>query len=40
VVRVPYDQHLDSGAPVVYGALSPESRRAWLRVAAAVADGL
>jgi MinD-like ATPase involved in chromosome partitioning or flagellar assembly len=40
VLRVPYDRHLDSGAPVRYGALSPESRRAWLRVAAAVADGL
>jgi len=40
VLRVPYDRHLDSGAPVQYGALSPESRRAWLRVAAAVADGL
>jgi hypothetical protein len=40
VLRVPYDRHLDSGAPVRYSALSPESRRAWLRVAAAVADGL
>jgi MinD-like ATPase involved in chromosome partitioning or flagellar assembly len=40
VLRVPYDRHLDSGAPVDYTALSPESRRAWLRVAAAVADGL
>jgi MinD-like ATPase involved in chromosome partitioning or flagellar assembly len=40
VLRVPYDRHLDSGAPVRYSSLSPESRRAWLRVAAAVADGL
>jgi MinD-like ATPase involved in chromosome partitioning or flagellar assembly len=40
VLRVPYDRHLDSGAPVDYPALSPESGRAWLRVAAAVADGL
>jgi MinD-like ATPase involved in chromosome partitioning or flagellar assembly len=40
VLRVPYDRHLDSGAPVRYSAISPESRRAWLRVAAAVADGL
>jgi MinD-like ATPase involved in chromosome partitioning or flagellar assembly len=40
VLRVPYDRHLDSGAPVRYSALSPESRRAWLKVAAAVADGL
>jgi MinD-like ATPase involved in chromosome partitioning or flagellar assembly len=40
VVRVPYDRHLDSGSPVNYNALSAESRRAWLRVAALVADGL
>jgi MinD-like ATPase involved in chromosome partitioning or flagellar assembly len=40
VLRVPYDRHLDSGAPVRYGAVSTQSRRAWLRVAAAVADGL
>jgi MinD-like ATPase involved in chromosome partitioning or flagellar assembly len=40
VLRVPYDRHLDSGGPVDYSAVSPESRRAWLRVAAAVADGL
>lgn len=40
VLRVPYDRHLDSGAPVRYPDLSPQSRRAWLRVAAAVADGL
>jgi MinD-like ATPase involved in chromosome partitioning or flagellar assembly len=40
VLRVPYDRHLDSGSPVDYRALSPASRRAWLRVAAAVADGL
>jgi MinD-like ATPase involved in chromosome partitioning or flagellar assembly len=39
-LRVPYDRHLDSGAPVRYNALTPESRRAWLRVAAAVAEGL
>jgi MinD-like ATPase involved in chromosome partitioning or flagellar assembly len=40
VLRVPYDRHLDSGGPVRYSALSPESRRAWLRAAAAIADGL
>src|SRR5690606_20809988 len=40
VLRVPYERHLDSGAPVRYPELSPASRRAWLRVAAAVADGL
>jgi MinD-like ATPase involved in chromosome partitioning or flagellar assembly len=40
VLRVPYDRHVDSGGPVRFGALSAPSRRAWLRVAAAVADGL
>jgi MinD-like ATPase involved in chromosome partitioning or flagellar assembly len=40
VVRVPYDKHVDSGAPVRYAALSDESRQGWLGVAAAVADGL
>jgi MinD-like ATPase involved in chromosome partitioning or flagellar assembly len=40
VLRVPYDRHLDEGGPVDYGAIAAESRRAWLRVAAAVADGL
>ncbi len=40
VLRVPYDRHLDSGAPVRYSAISGESRRAWLRAAAAVADGV
>jgi MinD-like ATPase involved in chromosome partitioning or flagellar assembly len=40
VLRVPYDRHLDSGSPVDYQALSSESRRAWLHVAAAVAAGL
>ena len=40
VLRVPYDRHLDTGSPVDYTQLSAESRRAWLRVAAAVAEGL
>jgi hypothetical protein len=40
VLQVPYDRHLDSGSPVEYSSLSRESRRAWLRVAAAVVDGL
>jgi len=40
VVRVPYDKHVDSGAPVRFGALSEESRQAWLGVAATVAEGL
>jgi MinD-like ATPase involved in chromosome partitioning or flagellar assembly len=40
VLRVPYDKHLDAGATMRYSAISSESRHAWLRVAAAVADGL
>src|SRR4029453_7762769 len=32
VLRVPYARHLDSGATIRYAAISPESRRAWLRV--------
>jgi len=40
VLRVPYDRHLDSGGPVRYTAVAPDSRRAWLRVAAAIAGGL
>jgi len=39
VLRVPHDPHLDD-APVTTDAVSTQSRRAWLRVAAAVADGL
>jgi MinD-like ATPase involved in chromosome partitioning or flagellar assembly len=40
VLRVPYDRHLDTGSPVDYAQLSSDSRRAWLRVAAVVAEGL
>jgi len=40
VLRVPYDKHVDSGAPVRYTALSPETRQTWLLVAATIADGL
>ena len=40
VLRVPYDRHLDSGAPIDYGAISAATRRSWLRVAAAVLAGL
>ncbi len=40
VLRVPYDPHLDSAAPIRYDALSSQSRRAWLDVAAATTDGL
>ncbi|GAA1747977.1 chromosome partitioning protein [Luedemannella helvata] len=40
VCQVPYDRHLDSGAPVDYRALSPATRAAWLRTAATIATGL
>jgi MinD-like ATPase involved in chromosome partitioning or flagellar assembly len=40
VVDVPYDAALQGGGPIDYDALSPASRAAWLRVSAAIADGL
>ena len=40
VVSVPHDPALVAGGPIDYDALSPASREAWLRVSAAVADGL
>ncbi|GAA1787993.1 hypothetical protein GCM10009682_07580 [Luedemannella flava] len=40
ICHVPYDRHLDSGAPVDYRALSAPTRAAWLRTAATVAEGL
>nr|WP_237728296.1 chromosome partitioning protein [Cellulomonas sp. APG4] len=40
VLDVPYDPALVAGGPIDYDALSRESREAWLRVTAAVADGL
>lgn len=40
VVDVPYDPALQDGGPIDYDALSPASRAAWLRVSAAIADGL
>jgi hypothetical protein len=40
VLTVPYDRHIDSGDPVDYRAISPESRAAWLRAAATIANGL
>lgn len=39
VVTVPFDPALKSGR-IVHSALSPDSRRAWLRATAAVAQGL
>ena len=40
VLDVPHDPALVSGGPITYDALSAESRTAWLRVTASIADGL
>ena len=40
VFEVPYDPSLVAGAPMDHDALSARTRRAWLQVTAAVADGL
>lgn len=40
VVIAPYERMLDSGEPIDYARLSDESQDAWLRIAAAVAEGL
>ncbi|MGH9119434.1 MAG: MinD/ParA family ATP-binding protein, partial [Acidimicrobiales bacterium] len=40
VLIAPYERLLDSGEPIRYGLLSKATRRAWLRIAANVADGL
>jgi MinD-like ATPase involved in chromosome partitioning or flagellar assembly len=40
VLRVPYDRHLDSGASIRHQAIAANSRRSWLRVAAAVMTGV
>jgi len=40
VMDVPHDAVLVPGGPIIYDALSAETRKAWLRVSAAVADGL
>jgi MinD-like ATPase involved in chromosome partitioning or flagellar assembly len=39
VVRVPFDRHLETGAEIVLDELAPATRRAYVRLAAAVADG-
>jgi MinD-like ATPase involved in chromosome partitioning or flagellar assembly len=39
VVRVPYDRHLETGAEIVLDELAPATRRAYVKLAAAVADG-
>ncbi|MBX6748668.1 MAG: ParA family protein [Micromonosporaceae bacterium] len=40
VLRVPYDRHIDVAATIRSSAITPASQRSWLRVAAAVAQGL
>ena len=40
VMDVPHDPVLVPGGPITYDALSAQTRKAWLRVSAAVADGL
>jgi MinD-like ATPase involved in chromosome partitioning or flagellar assembly len=40
VLFAPYERLIDSGEPIRYGALSSASRAAWMKIAAAVAEGL
>ena len=40
VLLAPYERLIDTGEPLRYGLLSAGTREAWLRVAAAVAEGL
>jgi len=40
VIDVPHDRRLIQGGPIDYAGLAPETREAWLRVAATVAEGL
>ncbi|MBT8224207.1 MAG: AAA family ATPase [Dactylosporangium sp.] len=40
VLIAPYEKIIDSGEPIRYAHISAESRAAWLKIAAAVADGL
>ncbi|WP_442877511.1 chromosome partitioning protein [Dactylosporangium sp. AC04546] len=40
VLLVPYERFIDSGEPIRYAGLSAASRDAWLKVAAAVSEGL
>jgi MinD-like ATPase involved in chromosome partitioning or flagellar assembly len=40
VLDVPHDPALVAGGPIAYDTLTPRSQDAWLRVTAAVADGL
>lgn len=40
VLLAPYERLIDSGEPLRYGQLSSATREAWLKIAAAVAEGL
>jgi MinD-like ATPase involved in chromosome partitioning or flagellar assembly len=40
VLLAPYERFIDSGEPIRYPQLSSGTRAAWLKIAAAVADGL
>jgi MinD-like ATPase involved in chromosome partitioning or flagellar assembly len=40
VLLAPYEKLIDSGEPLRYGQLSNQTRDAWLKIAAAVAEGL
>ncbi|MEU1752278.1 chromosome partitioning protein [Micromonospora matsumotoense] len=40
VLLAPYERLIDTGEPIRYGGLSSASRDAWLKIAAAVAEGL
>jgi MinD-like ATPase involved in chromosome partitioning or flagellar assembly len=40
VLSAPYERTVDTGEPLRYGALSAATRDAWLKIAAAVAEGL
>jgi MinD-like ATPase involved in chromosome partitioning or flagellar assembly len=40
VMLAPYEKLIDSGEPIRYGALSTPTRLSWLRIGAAVAEGL
>ncbi|MEV4536801.1 chromosome partitioning protein [Asanoa sp. NPDC049518] len=40
VLLAPYERLIDTGEPLRYAGLSRETRDAWLRIAAAVAEGL
>ena len=40
VLLAPYERLLDTGEPIQYGQLSSNTKDAWLKIAAAVAEGL